>query len=64
LSPKEKSFKLRLEEKEWLKLKKESEKAGFRNIAEFVRYVTIGEGREIVQELKDMKEILKKLEEK
>jgi hypothetical protein len=59
MSPKDRSFKMRLEEKDYLKLIEEAEKAGFQNVSEFVRYLTIGEGRKIQSDLKEILDILK-----
>jgi hypothetical protein len=61
LSPKEKLLRVLLDDKELQKLKEESQKAGFRSVSDFVRYVTIGEGRRLQE---DVKKILEKLEEK
>jgi hypothetical protein len=52
-------FQMCLKDSEREKLEEESKKAGFRNTSEFVRYVTIGEGR-ILNE--NIQKILQKLE--
>jgi hypothetical protein len=60
MSPKDKFFRIRLEDEDYQKLKQESEKAGFQNVSEFVRYMTIGEGHKIQSDLKEILDILKK----
>jgi hypothetical protein len=75
MSPKDKAFAIRLEPDEFERLREEADKAGFKNISEFIRYVTIGEGRTILKQLQsqsediqeirdDVKKILRKLEKK
>ena len=61
MTPRDDVFSIRLDANERKKLEDESEKAGFRNVAEFVRYMTIGEGRAIQE---DLKTIIKKLDKK
>lgn len=58
------SFNIRLSDAEQELLKNASEKAGFANIAEYVRYMTIGDGKDIKGELQEIKEILEKLDNK
>ena len=59
MSPKDKAILVRLSEDEHARLEVAAKTAGFLTIAEFVRYMTIGEGRSIQS---DLKEILDKLE--
>jgi hypothetical protein len=41
MSPKDKAFAIRLKPDEFERLREEADKAGFKNISEFIRYVTI-----------------------
>ena len=59
MSPKDKVIGVRLSEDEYIKIEAATKAAGFISIAEFVRYMTVGEGRSIQN---DLKEILRKLE--
>ena len=59
MSPKDKALLVRLSTDEYAKLEAAAKEAGFITMAEFVRYMTIGEGRSIQS---DLKEILEKLE--
>jgi hypothetical protein len=43
-------------------LEEESQKAGFKNLAHYVRYMTIGEGKVISTIQSDIKKIMDKLE--
>lgn len=61
MSPKEKSLRVRLSEKEYEELESAAKEAGFLTVSEFVRYMTIGDGRRIQDNLK---KILKKLDNK
>jgi Ribbon-helix-helix protein, copG family. len=60
VSPREDGFRVRLDKKEREKLEEEAAKAGFRNLSDFVRYMTIGEGRTIQEDLKTIIEKLNK----
>ncbi|MDR1271316.1 MAG: hypothetical protein LBK82_17555 [Planctomycetaceae bacterium] len=62
MSPKDKNLVVRLEPDELEYLRKEAESAGFKNVSDFVRYMTIGEGRSIQKDQKKILEILQKLE--
>jgi uncharacterized protein (DUF1778 family) len=64
MTPKDFSLNVRLEPQEAELLKQEAEKAGFKNVSDFVRYTTIGEGRSIQKDQKKILEILQKLEKK
>ncbi len=59
MTPKEKTFLMRLSEEERDELEKAATIAGFKNISDYVRYYTIGEGRHIRE---DIQKILKKLD--
>jgi hypothetical protein len=59
MSPKDKFLQVRLDTKEREELEKAAQEAGFKNVADYVRYYTIGDGRHIRD---DIKKILKKLE--
>jgi len=61
MTPKDKAFQFRLTEEELQKLEEEAKKAGFLNTSDFVRYMTIGEGRSMQA---DLKKILEKLDKK
>ena len=65
MTPRDKIYGIRLSEDERKKLDEAVKKAGFQDRAEYIRYMTIGEGSEINEKLddvsKDTKEILKKL---
>ena len=61
VSPREDGFKVRLNAEERVRLEEEAAKAGFRNLSDFVRYMTIGEGRTIQE---DLKTIIDKLNKK
>lgn len=61
MNNKEKSLRVRLSKEEHQKLEKEAKKAGYNTISDFVRYVTIGEGRAILEKLDDLKEIISRL---
>ena len=64
MTPKEKSLRVRLTDEEHAKLEAASKAAGFLTVSEFVRYMTIGEGRTIQEDLQELKGILKKLSKK
>ena len=59
MSPKEKQLVVRLSESERNQLEAAAKTAGFLTVSEFVRYMTIGEGRSIQN---DLKAILDKLD--
>jgi hypothetical protein len=59
MSPKDKILMVRLDEKERDEIENAAKKAGFKNVSDYVRYCTIGDGRYIRD---DIKKILKKLE--
>ena len=61
MSARDKQYPLRLSDEERKQLENEAEKAGFTSVSEFIRYMTIGEGRTIQE---DLKTILKKLDKK
>lgn len=61
MTPKDKVFGVRLTDDERKKLDDAAEKAGFKDKSEYVRYMTIGGGSEIQEELKEIKAIIKKL---
>lgn len=61
LSPKDKKLTVRLTPEESSQLEAAAKAAGFLTISEFVRYMTIGEGRSIQN---DLKAILEKLDNK
>ncbi len=47
MSPKDKSLRVRLTEKEYSDLEIASKAAGFKTISEYVRHVTIGDGESV-----------------
>ena len=63
MSPKDKAILVRLSEDEHARLETAAKNAGFITIAEFVRYMTIGEGRSIQNDLKEILEKLNTLQE-
>ncbi len=51
MSPKDESLKIRLSDEERQKIEEAAKNAGFRSIAEYIRYMTIGQGRTIDEKL-------------
>jgi hypothetical protein len=64
MSPKDKNLRVRLTDEDFQKLEAEAKKAGFLTISEYVRYMTIGEGRTIQEDITEIKTIIKKLDKK
>ena len=64
MTPKDKMFRFRLTEDELQKIEEDAKKAGFLNLSEYVRYMTIGEGSKIKDIDENVKLILKKLDKK
>lgn|GEM_PF-3915997 len=64
MTPQERMLRVRLTEDEYKKLETGAEKSGFHTISEYVRYLTVGEGRMVLNELKEIKTIIKKLDKK
>jgi hypothetical protein len=60
ISPRDKKLQVWLSAEDWGKLEEESKKAGFQNVSDFVRYMTLGEGRKIHSDIKEILDILKK----
>jgi len=61
MSPQDRMLRVRLTDEEYKMLEEETKKAGFYTLSEFVRYMTIGEGRAIDEKLET---IIKKLDKK
>ena len=61
MSPRDRKLTVKLTDTEYTKLEAAAEAAGFLTVSEYVRYMTIGEGRSIQS---DLKAILEKLQEK
>jgi len=61
MSPKDRSFRVRLTDEEYELLEEETKNAGFHTLSDFVRFMTIGKGRTIDEKLDT---IIKKLDKK
>ena len=64
LNAKEKMLRVRLTEEEQARLEAAASDAGYQSVSEYVRYMTIGDGKDIKGDLEEIKRIVKKLDDK